>query len=427
METRYGLGLNPVVHYPDEKSWANEKSPSEYILATMRRAYEDLLSESPEAALNRLSSVSQEAFNENPSFTMRRHYFQALAHFQLAEKTSETESPNEYHSACVEFKRALDIAIKGTDTASQVTILRMLAEAYHNLMKYDLALSEFLTALLTLQRFPPSDIKMQSRAEIALYSRLARQQFLLGQFNNTLDNIEKARKIQSKFGGPVVNQWDRAGEEWLEALVIRAESQRCGGDITMLRSAMRLFKSAEKRLDGDEEHQSSLRRLYIQIAETHLDLAEVYKSMGNEPSYKTNLRLAELYAIQASDVLRHTNDSAGKALTTLALLRLDHLSLKAYELPSRIHAVKMGSNSIDPEERVLASRIYDVEQMAISMNDIMLIARAATLRADVLAFKHDYAAALAVYYTAIAAFEKAGARGESTRAVYGVRQVLEIV
>ena len=92
-----------------------------------------------------------------------------------------------------------------------------------------------------------------------------------------------------------------------------------------------------------------------------------------------------------------------------------------------VYDVEHGGDFNSPQEHALAPRIYDVERMAVEMGDLVLIARTATLRADVMSAMHDYAAAMAVYYFAIATFEAAGARGEATRAIYGVRRILDII
>lgn len=427
MNTPDGLGLDSVLHSPDGRSWPGEKIPSVPNLAPMRRAWEDLLAERADEAFGRLTSFTEAVFRDTPSFLMRWYYYLALTHVQLAERASGAESRKEYLLARDAYKSALSLAVGGADAASQVILHRMLGETYHNLFQYDQGLSEYLTALSALRRYKPGSEKECAGAEISLYSRIARQQFLLGQNAAALDNIRAARELRARYGGPLMTQWDRAVEEWLEALISRAESQRCGGDMKLLRSALHLFKSAEKRLMGDEEHVSSQRRLYIQLAETHLDLAERYRSEGKHVSFKGNMRQAEKYGFMASDALRDSQDDAGRVLTTLTLLRHDHLSLKAYELAPLIHDMETSGDPVDLHAHALAPRIYDLEQKAADSNDFVLIARAATLRADVLASMRDYTAALTVYYFAIATFERAGARGESARAVYGVRKVLDLV
>jgi tetratricopeptide (TPR) repeat protein len=425
------LGLGATVVSPYNPSWPDEKAPEDRAFKVICSAFDWLNAGEADLALSDLLSIRDSDLDESPSFAMRRYYYIAMSYFKIAEHAKMDKVNAAIRCARDNFKLALSLAVSRrgafSDTLSQITLYRMLGEAWHNLVNYEQALSEYLTSLTTLRRFPASDKLTSARAEIKLRMLVARQQYILGQYAAALDNITTLRELRGKFGGPATTQWDRAAEEWIEAMIQRGASHQCGGDITMLRGALRLFKSAERRLVGDEEHRLSQRRLYIQIADTHLDLAERYRSLENIPSYTTNMRQAEKYAIMASDALRETDDDAGKALTTLTLLRHDYLSVKAYELASRIHEVKMGGKPATFEEHALAPRIYDLEKQAVAVNDLVLIARAATLRADVLFSMHDYAAAMTVYYFALATFERAGARGEATRAVYGVRRALEIV
>ena len=427
MGTPDDLGIYSVLNSPHDLILPGKRIPSQHDIAMMRRAYDDLLAGRPDDAFGRLTSVTPEGFADCPSFLMCWHYYLGLSHAQFGARSDIDESRTEYLLASDEYKRALSIAISINDSASQVILHRMLGETFHNRIRYDQGMSEYRTALTALQRFKPGSENECAGAEITLRSLIARQQFVQGNFPAALDNIHGARELRAKYGGPIMTQRDRAVEEWLEALIMRAESLRCGGDLLLLRNALRLFKSAEKRLKGNEAHQDSLRRLHIQLTETHLDLAELYRALGKPASYKTNMKYAQGYAIQASDALRITEDTSGKAMITLALLRYDRLSIQASNLPSRIRELEMGSESDDPEDSVFASLLFEVEQLAVELNDLVLIGRAATLRADVLAFKHDYAHALATYYTAIDAFEKAGARGESTHAVYGLRRALGFV
>ncbi|HEU0028613.1 MAG TPA: hypothetical protein VFQ25_15990 [Ktedonobacterales bacterium] len=426
------LGLGATVSDPDLPGWPGEKAPDKRSHDALRQAFrwlrEGEQGKAP-VALGALVSIPESDFSASPSFAMRLRCYLAVAHFLVAREVSDTEAEAHLLSALHFYKAALSLAVSHGDALSQATLHRMYGEARHDLRDYERALSEYLTALTALRRYL-RDISGGVRyalAEIKLRMRIARQNYVLGQFRATIDNITAAREIRARFGGPATTQWDRAAEDWIEAMILRAESQRCGGEIKMLRAATRLFKRAEKRLAGDTEHSDSLRRLYIQIADTHLDLAERYRSEGRIFSFTKNMQRAGDYAVMASDTLRRVNDSPGRAMATLTLLRHDHLSLMAYELPSRILHEEKGDDSLNPQIRALASRIYDVERKAVEMNDLPLIARAATLRADVLASMRDLHAALVLYYFAIATFERAGARGESSRAVYGVRRVLDIV
>ncbi len=424
------LELDATVVSPYNPGWPEEEAPADRAFKALCAAFDLLKADEAEHALSELMGIRDSDLEGSPSFAMRRYYFIAMSYLKIAEQASANHFKTPLCNAQDNYKLALSHAVSRrgafSDTLSQITLHRMLGESWHNLENYEQALSEYKTALTTLLRFPPSEKLKSARAEIKLRMRIARQQYILGQYATALDNITAARELRGKFGGPATTQWDRAAEEWIEAMIERAASHQCG-DIKMLRGALRLFKSAERRLVGDAEHLLSQRRLYIQIADTHLDLAERYRSLGKMPSYTTNMRQAEKYAIMASDALRETDDDAGKALTTLTLLRHDYLSVKAYELASRILEVKRESESAAFEEHALAPRIYDLEKLAVAANDLVLIARTATLRADVLFSMRDYASAMTVYYFALATFERASARGEATRAVYGIRRTLEIV
>jgi hypothetical protein len=444
IDPRDDLGLTTGFQTPDAIIWPGEPPPTDDNRALLRRAWDDLLAGRPADALGRLSSVVEAAFERSPSFAMRWHYSTGMAQLMLAGNGAGLDAPQQLYHAIAAFKRARDIAIRHTSrkalnpplpvaSAALTVICRQIADCELAQMRNDRALDDYLTALAALHEHERDANEPAIAADIRLSALVARSQAFVGQFNNALDHLMHAKALRTHYGGPAITQWDRAGDEWLRALIQRAQSQVCGGVEDVLRAVVRLFKSVEGRLEGDDEHRDSLYRLYVQIAETYLDLTELYREQGREAGFKASARSARKYAEQAADALGgwldekgELVDEQGALLTELALARLDHLTFKQHELAGRVSAAKAGRRD-KGSPAMLSPRIYDVELRATELNDGVLLAKAATLRADVLYSQHDYTYALVTYQKAIEQFEQAQARGESARAQYGYRRTLDIL
>lgn len=452
------LGLTTCFPTPAKTVWRNEPLPPPVQRELLVSAWEAILAGRYKAALDGLLTVTDATYAPYPSFAMRRFYYMGLAQQGLAE-SDEPNTPLEstvrwLWGAFRDYGRALDIALSPfqqpagawaglaepsalrPDTgAEQVNISRRMGDCQHDLMRFEEALSCYHTAFAALDRYTPGDEVALVAAAIRLHNYLARDEMIVSYYAYALDDLDRADDLRLRYGGKVTTLWDRATADWMRAMIDRAQSQQSGGDLSQLRRSLRLFKLVETRLAEEPDHIDSLRRLYIQIAETHLDLAEYYRALGHYAPFKTNLKEARVYCFQASDALCDVNDSYGKLMVELAFARYEHLSVKPYQLPAIVSDVL--ALALEPHTNpdaalldgsmTLSPRIAQVEKGAQKLNDHMLMGRAKTLRADVLSSKGNQTGAIELYDEALKLFERAGARGESTRAVYGRRRAMDIL
>jgi hypothetical protein len=427
MDRKYGIGLKPAAHSLVEISISPEQRLPAEALATMKRSHDDLLAGRGADAYGRLTSLASDLFASRPVWRMRWILWQGYAFFEIGENAVGAEIEANYRTATDKMTMAWHIALDMNDIPSQISIFKMLGDTRHNSLEFNLALDDYQTALATLQRCLPASATECALAEINLRSRIARQQRQTGDFASALDSIAIARRLRNAVGAAAMSQPDRAWGEWLEAIIIRSASQQCGGSIPMLRQAIRLLSLAERRIRDDAEQVVSWRRVLIQLAETFVDVAHLYRSAGNKRAFQSNMKRAEAYAILASDALRDTQDEAGRAMTTLVMLRHQLLSLSPAEIIALSAAIRNHSTRRSAHGHFFALRLSHLERLAAQMNDFVLLARIATLRADLLFAGHDYFNALKLYYYAIKTFDNAGSLGEAGRAVLGVRQTLDIM
>lgn len=400
------LGLDAVVSSPENPGWSDESPPPAHILRALRQAARWLNDDKPAPALSELLKIREAELNAHPSYDMRRLYYLAAAYLDLAGNVPDSLSKDGLLKARDALKQASAAAVSGKDVLSQVTLSLMLGSVYHDLQQYESALEEYMTARSTLDRFPPRSSKRHTLALSRINRYIARQRYLIGNYPLALDYIAMAREVRVGQGDEIAAADDLTAEDWIEALVLRAESQRAGGDPELLTDAMKHFELALERLRLIPDSSVGLARLLIQVASTHLDIAALNRREARYDVFREHMGRAQDAAIEASDMLRHTSDESAKSMVRLVVLRYDHLDKRASDLPASI---------------------YDEERKAVELNDLPLLAQAVTLRADVLASRHDLTAAAAVYYVAIDAYEHGGARGEAARAIYGLRRVLDII
>lgn len=400
------LGLDAIVSSPDKPGWLDEPPPPAHIRRALRQAVLWLNEGMPAPALGELLKIREAELDACQSYDMRRLYYLAAAYLDLAGNVPDSLTKNGLLKARAALKQANAVAVSGKDVLSQVTLCLLLGDVYHDLQQYERALDEYMTAKSTLDRFPPRSPQRHTLALSRLNRYIGRQHYLIGNYSLALDYIAMAREVRAEQGEEIVSAADLTAEDWIKAMVIRAESQRAGGDPGLLKDAMDHFELALKRLRLVPDSPIGLARLLIQVASTHLDIAALNRREDKYAVFREQMELAQRAAIEASDMLRHTKDESGKSMVRLVVLRYDHLDKRASDLPASI---------------------YDEERKAVELDDLPLLAQAATLRADVLASKHDLTAAAAVYYVAIDAYEHGGARGEAARAIYGLRRVLDII
>lgn len=444
------LGLTTCFQTPDTPIWSDELFPALEQRALLRFAWDELLNERYHSALDRLMAVTDNAYAKSPSFAMRRFYYMGLAQQLLAESnepdTAVESSARWLRGALRDYKRALDIAVSPIEWpadasarltelsegrpatgAEQVVISRRMADCLHDMLRFEQALSCYRTAFAALDRYQPGDEVAIASAAIRLHNFIARAEMTVSHYQYALDNLVRADELRARYGARVTTQWDRATADWLRAIIWRAQSQQCGGDLSLLRDGLRLFKAVERRLVDDPDHMDSVRRLYIQLAETHLDLAEYYRAQNRHAAFKANLKRAAVYGIQAADALRDVKDPHGKFMVELALARLEHLSIQPYQLSAALDYPNGRDKHSRDDQMDLSPRIAAVENGAKALKDDMLMARAKTLRGDVLVSLGELVDAILTYHEALGLFEQAAARGESTRAVYGLRRAMEIL
>lgn len=388
----------------------------------MRQARQHLVDKKPFRALAILRSMPERDSDETRGHAMRWRFLWGVAHVQASEQSPDAPIAATLTQAIEAFRESLMYAVTFGDTESQVVIFVQLAGVYQRASFFEQAVNALQTALGLIQPLPRTVSHV--RAELAIRARLALHLFLLGRFPEALRKLSVDRDVERELNASALAPNDVWYREWLAALIHRALSRSRGGDIRQLGKSLDLFERAQARLAGSEITRNGetthLARLRVQLAETLLDLAALYRGRSAERRVNAALEKAMICASMASDSLRRSLDETGASLATLTLLRWDVFNAQAQELTPIVGAEG------DDTTYMIDRRLDEIERRATDSHNQLLLAHVLTLRADLLAARSDITAQ-ALYYKAINAFDQAGARGEATRAIYGVRLQLGLL
>ncbi len=300
--------------------------------------------------------------------------------------------------------QAVDIAKDAKDFDSFIVITLKTAEVIHNALRYRSALEYYEIAHSAFETKYSEHPEQNVPLNIVLLSFLGRQLWTIGQLEEAHGKLAAAMTLWRELSSaartkelyPFVSN-----TLWMLGLTLRVQSDMRDGDAGYIKKALNHMRAAVilKQECGDEDYKVG--RLYIQIAELYLDLAELNAQRKSPSTACTNRVQAKGYAEDAIAFTKPAGDNVGALMARFALLRSD---ITAHSQKSLIRTA----------ERIEAT-LQQLEHESAPCNDNGLIAKIATLRAEWHLLLGDMVTARASLTFAFAGFE-AGAPGQSTRA-----------
>jgi hypothetical protein len=231
---------------------------------------------------------------------------------------------------------------------------------------------EFYQQALALWQVRAAQIERpRAEPEVTLRERIGSEQWYVGDFDAAQAMLARALILALYRHGIPHTDYLRettAFALWSLALVLRSQSDMSDGRVNLLQMALKRMRSAVRRFEIIGADDANMGRLYVQIAEIHLDLAELYLLEDNDKEAQRMRRLALKRAQQAADFLKHTDSAAGKLLPELTLLR--------YEITQRLDREALLQM---PE---FEARLIRIEHAAAEIGDAVISAKAATLRGE---------------------------------------------
>lgn len=352
-------GVHSILFKPASEVWPGEQRPSLELtrLIDGLPGYFQLgkLTEARES----LDQIAR--FELQPSQTMRLHFWQGEL---FVEKKDLSQ-------AFAFYDMALGIATDSSDFDSIIELTLAAAGAVYGLLRYRDALMYYEIALDTWRNKAPDVSTRRLDTETMLQNFIGRQKWEIGEFEGAQQIL--ARVLPKALRAPQAARTPRlkietANALWMLGLTLRAQSDMRDGDEGYLRIALRRMRKAVGLYEQIGIDANILGRFDIQIAEVYLDLAELHLQRGAEEAARAMRNQGLAHVNQAKEYLTLAGDSAADALARITDLRARVMR------PSATESVQ----SIDEIEATLT----EIEHVAAALNDRILIAKAATLRAE---------------------------------------------
>lgn len=384
-------GTNSILDQPAIVTWPDETARPD-MAALLDSASRKIEFEQFEQAATLLDQV--ERLEPTGSYDMRMRFLCGAVFAGL----------DDSKQAVSFLTQAQDIADDANDFDSFIVITLKTAEIIHNALEYRSALEYYEIAHSAFETKYGEHPEQNIPLNIVLLSFLGRQLWTIGQHEEAHGKLAAAMTLWHE-----MNSGARAKELnpfvsntlWMLGLTLRAQSDMRDGDAGYIKKALSHMRTAAdlRRASGDEDYK--IGRLYIQTAELYLDLAEL-NAQRNSPSAATsNRKEAKNFAKTALDYIAPTEDIHGKLMARFTLLRCD--------------ITARSQQSLIREAGHVGETLLHLEHESAPMNDRLLIAKIATLRAEWQMLLGELVTARASLDSAFAGFE-AGAPGESSRA-----------
>lgn len=333
-------------------------------------------------------------FELESSQTMRLNYWRG-------KYLNET---NDASQALALFDIALSIATGANDLASMIVITIEAANALYNRTQYRNALTYYAIALDAWHNKMPDPSTRNTDTEIMLQTFVGDGTFLVGEIDESHQIFARALALAlraPRASRTLLLQKETANALWTLCLVLRAQSDMRDGDEGYLNTALRRMRKAVGLYEHVGVEAKHLGRFDIQIAEVYLDLAELHLQRGATQAARA-MRTAGFARIdQTRDYLKYAGDGAGEILERITRLRASVM------WPGATKSVR----AIDEINATLTK----IEHDAAALNDRILIAKVATLRAEWLISLGDKEAARDALLWALKGFNPDG-MGMATRA-----------
>ncbi|HET9112177.1 MAG TPA: tetratricopeptide repeat protein [Ktedonobacterales bacterium] len=318
----------------------------------------------------------------------------------------------DYDQAYAFYEMALDIADQHNDLDSQILLTAMAGEVLYGKMRNREALLYFREAL-AMWRIRASRRQIQRvEPEVKIREMMGRLLWLLGESEEASGALAQAATTALRRRDTRYSPFLRdvaAYALWTLMLTFRARSDMLNGDVGYLHASLRRGRASIKLFESVGTSAVNMARLYIQIAEIYLDLAELHTLRGATAAARSTRKQAHDHATYANELLHLSTDRWAVQLAELTLLRHD------IQTHSPLDAIRTLS---DIEARLLA-----IERAAADFQDRILSAKSATLRAEWLLQFDDKDAARQALLLALKGFHGNGV-GMATRAHRLLRRMI---
>jgi tetratricopeptide (TPR) repeat protein len=392
-------GINSILNQEAGAVWAGEPTPSADCIALFKKALFAINRNHFEEAARLLKQI--ERCEPTLSQAMRLQYLYGLL---LSEQHS-------YNQAHVFYTNALNMATAFGDIDSQILLTMMAGEVRYGAMRNLEAQAHFQIALELWRLHSESLPHPPVEPEATILEFSGRVLWLTGQFEEAQAAVARVLAAPIYRGGVPRSAYLRsiiAGALWTLALAMRAQSDQMDGDAHYLGTALRRARKALGIYEGFGTSSVNMARFCVQIAEIYLDLAEVHLMQDNKAAARPMQKEGFNYARQAQDFLKLTGDVWAELLTELTLLRHDIMGQSQRDAIYTLH---------DIEARFLA-----IEYKAADLDDHIISAKDATLRAEWLMQFGDQDAARSALQLALKGFSGSG-MGQATRAQRLLRRI----
>lgn len=385
-----------ILYEPADSRWPGEQTPEPSFVVHLTEARKKLNAGQWEEVSTILDQFNQAMLA--PSQRMRLDYL----HAEKYAGQLDWENARKYYVAVG------DAAEKAGDFDTMLSVLMDEAMTWHERLDYAQAKEYYQDALDAWHEqiahlLPDAPIE----PEITFVTYLSRQEMLLGEFDEAHARLALAitalmRNRKVTHDNEIMRMHGNA--LWTLGLVMRAQSDMLDGQFHYLYPALRRFKRAAElysRVGGELD--SHIGRLYIQIAETYLDLTELHVLHGSDAFLRTRQEAAN-YVTAAIDFLAHADDDPhGQVLARLASLR--------WRI-TRPHDAALKDETFEDD---VAHLEQDIKANKDLLSDRGLAAKAATLRAEWYLLQGNYVDAKAMLAWAMRGFSQHGGLGMATR------------
>ena len=382
--------------------WPSESNPAPEVVAIFEVVEREFALEKPD-----LDTIEAELAKLNfrellPSQEMRRTYL-------LGRLISDRRR---YVDASEFYVRSFEVAEAGHDLASQVWLAMHAGLMAYGSQQNELAVKWYSDALDRWQVYEQQLEKPCITTEAMIQRYLADPLWLLGRFDEAHAAVARAVALaffRSRVTRGAYMEELGASALWTLALVLRSQSDQRDGDAELIRQALRRAKKAAKLYRRLHPADVNLARFYVQVAELYLDLTELHlqRASGVSPAARAMYREALNHLSVAFHYARKANNSMAELLARVTQAR----------------AMVMCMHGLAPWVMSdIEAALQRIERHKAAEKDSVLLAKAATVRAEWMLNREDLNQASEFARRAIEGFGEQG-RGMATRAERLLRRI----
>lgn len=364
-------GIDSILYKPGAEVWPGEQSPAPHLVELidgMNGVIDLDLSFDLDQEIDEMARMALE-----PSQDMRLRYFQA---YLLRDNSAKRDFKQAYHL----FDHAQVIADDHSDLDSQIVLTDQQALMLYGLGKYFDAMVHYQIALEIWQERQNQLTNPPVEPAIHFHERIGMTQFYIGDFDAAAGSLARVLTLYNQRPEIARSQFFEmvsAHALWTLGLTHRAQSDMQDGSESLLLSAVeRMGETIDlfKKVSG---HEHDIARIHIQMAETLLDLSDLYLQKQQDKQAKDARASAwrHITVAQSVQYFRDSEDPSGRLLTALTQLRHQIVRLPDNEAIREV-------DDFDRQLRVIEIEAYERKVPAV-------IAQAAAVRGEWLLWLGD--------------------------------------